>query len=583
MKPRAFLFLAIFLLGLAASLSRVPAGAAPLGDEASHALIAASLWHERDLTFDHRDLLRAYRIWNQGPAGLTLFTDDGGKSMHFGRPLPYPLAALPFYGLFGVRGLALFNMVLYLLLFWAFLRTRCDDGPGATAFVVGSFLASAALAYVVRAQPEVFVMACTGFPLLVWWRHRASSPPLTRRGALLLAGCGVLLAAGAVEEPLAALFALPIVVDLALRRKGRELALVLAAALLTLAAFAALQHRTTGEWTALAGAQRRSFAGEFPIESPRDLWAAVWEGEGREPERDLRRGLSHLGRNLGYVVVGRQVGLLPYLPFALLALLVALRAPRERHRSLLLAALAAYVVGFLLWHGDSYQGSAGLPGSRYLAAVAPVFLLLPARLAAGRWLVAPFLAAALWTSGALAGALSPVAERIQAGAQLLEPAYLRLPLETTLLGRQGPPGYAAQSWQGAVWLVPVESFYVEEKNADGVWVRGASRSQVIVVSPQPLRRLAFVASSLSDQNVLTLDSGADRLTVRFDSEGKRNGTPVDLALEPMARDLGFFAPGAPDYVYRFTIATTDGVVPARRSRKNHDPRYLGAFLDFTER
>ena len=68
------------------------------------------------------------------------------------------------------------------------------------------------------------------------------------------------------------------------------------------------------------------------------------------------------------------------------------------------------------------------------------------------------------------------------------------------------------------------------------------------------------------------------MDVRFDTEGKRNGTPADLAVEPVARDLGFFPR---DFFYRFTLETTGGLVPARRDPKSRDPRDLGVFLDFT--
>ncbi len=592
MKIRTLLLLGAVLVGLAAYSARVPAAAMPLGDEANAALIAASLWHEHDLSFDHRDLLRAYHTWNEGPAGLTLFSNDGGRSMHFGRPLPYPLAALPFYALFGFRGLAVFNALLYLLLLGLFLRLRGAEGPGAVPLIAGTFFASAAFAAVFRLEPEVFLMACTALPLLAWWWLRkreaalAQGPP-SRWGTALLLGSGALLAAAFVQEPLSGLLALPIAIDLVLRRRFRDVGLVLAGALLALALLSALQKKGTGEWVATGGAQRRTFAGQFPIESAEDLWQGYPQGDGAERQARFDRALAHLPRNLGYLLVGRQVGLLPYLPFALFALLLGLRglrAAEARPRLLLLGAFAAYAVGVLLWRSDVLlAGGAGGPaGPRPLLAVAPAFLFLPESLRVGRWLLAPFLAAGLWTSGVLAASLSTVAARVEPGAHLTEAPFLRLPLETTLLSRDGLPGYALQSWKGSAWLVPVESFFVEERNPDGVWVRGASRSEVVVVSPQPLRRITALASSLSDQNALTLESGAERLTVRFDSEGKRQGTPVDLALAaPSARDIGFFAPGTPDYVYRFTIESSDGAIPARRRWHNRDPRYLGTFLDFT--
>src|SRR6185295_10005190 len=115
--------------------------------------------------------------------------------MHFGRPLAYPLAALPFYALFGFRGLAVFNAVLYVLLLGLFLRVRGAEGSGAVPLIAGSFFASAAFASVFRLEPEVFLMACTALPLLAWWRLRTRETPLTRFERALLVGSGLLLGA----------------------------------------------------------------------------------------------------------------------------------------------------------------------------------------------------------------------------------------------------------------------------------------------------------------------------------------------------------------------------------------------------
>jgi len=43
-------------------------------------MMAQSLWHDHDLAWRAADLDRAGRLWEGGPAGLALFTDDGGKT-----------------------------------------------------------------------------------------------------------------------------------------------------------------------------------------------------------------------------------------------------------------------------------------------------------------------------------------------------------------------------------------------------------------------------------------------------------------------------------------------------------------------
>jgi len=162
--------------------------------------------------------------------------------------------------------------------------------------------------------------------------------------------------------------------------------------------------------------------------------------------------------------------------------------------------------------------------------------------------------------------------------------FQALPLELTLL--QHLPGYYLRGWGDGVWVVPKENFSGEERHPNGVWVRGASRSQVVVVTAAPIAKIHLRAYSLSPDNVLTIASPVDRVSVRFDTQEKREGTPLDFAVSPAARDLGFFSDHPAvrhEWFYRFTVTTTDGIVPARRDAKSQDLRYLGAFLSFNDR
>jgi hypothetical protein len=578
MRLRALALLppAVLLLALAWSLAgiRTPL---PTGDEATSVMIVQSLWHDRDLVYREADLERANRIWDGGPAGLTLFTNDGGKVLRYGRPLAYPLAALPWYAVLGLRGIAVFNMALFLAMAGtAFWLLRQETGF-AGLFVGGFFFASAAFAYAFRLEPDVFLMACVFFPLLVWQRLRRH-PELRRNHLAALAGAGALLGAVAVSSPLLAVVGLPILIDLATRRRWRGALAVAAGALLAAGLLIVLQRAGTGEWSAFGGAQRRTFDAEFPLESPRDLWQG-YRGEPADgTARDLATSLRVLPRNLGYVLLGRYTGLLPYLPFALFAWVLYLIGPKDRSRHLLLAALGLYVLVVLLVHPHDFAGGPGFLGSRYLAVVYPVFLFLPGRIAVRRSLALPYAAAGLWTALAVAASLPRLVPEAVLQRHTEAPSFQRLPLELTLLPGGRLPGFFTQTWANAIWIEPRSSFFAEERHPHGVWVRGSSRSEVIVVSPAPLSRLTFTAYSLAADNELILDSGVDRLRVRFDTEGKRNGTPADLAVEPAAQNLGFFPR---DFFYRFTLETTGGLVPGRRDPKSRDPRALGVFLDFT--
>lgn len=613
-----FVCLALVLLGLAGTLYKIHFPPGPVADEAAYTLMAPSLWHDRDLTFDQRDLDRAYRIWDQGPHGIILFTTDGGETMHFGKPYVYSLAALPFYLVFGPQGFLIFNMALYLAMFlvawWLYHRpepapeTGFDGAGGAVGaavagpvagrghaglFLAGFFFASAAFVYVFWIHPEVFDMACVFFPLAIWAaiRHRPRWGWWEIGG---LAAAGLLYAAAFVSKEPLALLALPLGVDLVWSRRWKGLAVVVVAGLVGTALLVGLQWKLTGAISPYRGVQRSSFETNYPFEAKVDLWEA-WKGtsfgswSGLGPEATPRTFLY----DLGYFLVGRHTGLLPYFPFALFAVGLYLAGgrwsrgrgggPPGRLAHLTLLAVAGYVVLLLLLRPWNYHGGAGFLGNRYFAGIYPMLLFLPRRVEA-RWLLAlPFLAAGLWTASVVAVPVQQIAPEFTLQSHVRSAPFQALPLELTLLPGGRIPGYAFVNYGQGTWVVPKQNFFAHERHPNGVWVRGASRSQVIVVSPIPLQTLFFHAFSPLPGNVLTVEGrGGDRVVVDFaDAAARERGVPIEVAVEPIARDLGFLQRTPHEYFYELEIATTEGWMPARRDEGSQDHRYLSTFLSFT--
>jgi hypothetical protein len=568
----------VLLLGLAATLYKIHFPPGPIADEPAYVMMTQSIWHDHDLSFDRRDLDRAYRIWDQGPNGLILSSPDGGKTMRYGKPFVYPLAAVPFYALFGVQGMVVFNMALLLAMLWAAWWFWRKESGHVGLFLGGFFFASAAFCYVFWLQPEVFDMACAFFPLLIWQVVRRRQV-WSWREPVLLGVAGLLLAAGFVSKEPMGLLAAPIGIDLLWQRRFRGLLALAAPGLAGLALLFAAQWHLTGGYSAYRGIQRRSFESEYPFESQRDFWAVYrntsfgsWSALGIETTPRM------LLADLGYFVYGRHTGLLPYFPFALFAVALYLVGPKDRSQHLLLAAIAAYCLVLLLMRPNNYHGGMGAVGNRYFAGIYPALLFLPGRIAARRSLLLPFAAAGLWTASVAAVPLMQLAPEPTLQAHVRSAAFQALPLELTLIAKI--PGYFLRTWPGGVWVVPKQNFYAEERHPRGVWVRGASRSEVVVVSPAPVDRLRFNVYSLSDLNEVTFDSGVERVRVRFDSDAKQQGTPIDLALRPVARNLGFFPDAKQEYFYRFVLTSTDGVVPAHRDPKSQDTRNLGVFLGF---
>lgn len=593
--------LAVGILLLAAAYA-LPLPDLPAGDEATELLAAASLWRDGDLRYRAEDRARGHATWIGGPGRLALVDGSPHGEQVFAQPFPYTALAAPAYGLLGPRGLRVLNLALFLAMAW-FARRHLLRAPGEpsprggtparpvpprTGLLLGAFFfASGAAAWTLRFQSEVFLMACVFFGVAIWCRVRCE-PAWGRRELLPLALSGGLLAVAAVAEPGLGLFALPVAVDLAWswRLKG---ALVLVGAFLGCGLLTAgVQERLTGAWGPALAAAAEDVDGSDGS-GAREPTAALEADGASEPSAPAGASPRLLARRAGWLLAGRHVGLVPYFPFALFVAglyLADLRGRSGRARHLLAVTLLAYLVLAVVTFPSAAGPALAAPGARAVALVYPLFLFLPRRLRAGRSVVLPALAAGLWVAPALAVAASGLAPSHVVELPARGPTYRPLPLELELLAGGSLSGYAAfdrfPEAIGGLWLVPRESFFQAERHPGGVWVRGSSRSEVFVIAAGPLEAVHFRAGSIAAENVLRVEGGGEVLRARFDTPGKRQGVPVEVRPELVARGLGLFLEEDPEseHVYRFVLETTGGAVPARLDPESDDRRYLGVFLKF---
>jgi hypothetical protein len=631
---RALLILAVVLAGLVLGLPRAPA---PSAEEASYLPLVESLWHDHDLRFERADLARGLERWTGGPRGVALTASEAGGTAYYARPLAYPLAALPFYALFGERGLLLLNALLgwlaaaLLAAGWAGAKARPETRRAAglpVGWWLGGVLATALAAYFFQARAEPFVAVCLLAAVWLWRRHRShgGAPEEAERRAagwplVVWPLVGALTAAAVVHERWLLPVAVVIVADLLVARAWRPTAALVLAGLLVSLALLGLAHRLAVP--AGAGRLETRFFDSWPValdpaaaalppaaaaeRQRRAAWQRALPASGLGEAEDSALpgamaaradgwrlaglgGVRRLPRNALSLVAGRYSGLLPYFPFALLALLAALpaalggRARDDGAQRWLLGALLA-TLALLAWLGPELDAApVAALGDRRLAMLSPLFLLLAGR--RGRWLTAlGWLAAGLWTLPAVLGAVSPLntaprARHLPASDAV---AARLLPLELHLAAAARLPGYAARWWPGgALWLVPRGSVFVAEGHPNGAWVRGDSRSELILVAREPQLDLPLTLHALGDVTA-RLDTGAETLRVRFDSLAKRQGTQVRLAMRPVALLPSPFTPEAGElvYYYRLELTVEGGTIAMLHDPANADRRFLGIFLDLT--
>jgi hypothetical protein len=548
-------------------------------DEPAYLMMAESLAFDGDLRLEARDTERVFRTFPfRKVDNLILMSDDGWRTIHYGKPYLYSLFAAPFVRLFGANGLIAFNMALLLGMvgLGALYLARFNPPWLALLFASGFFLLSHAWSYVFWLHPEIFSMAAVTASLF-FALHRfgasaeAEDPPLPRWQA---AASGAFLALAAYNKPVYAAVGLPFLLLPLLRRRW-QLSLVWAGGFaLALGLAAGLAVAFTGHPTSYLGVRRQGVTlcepGKVPIavEAPASgapPAAAVPAGSTITPPKPGGTGGSwswvftvpsvpwrELSESVGYFLLGRHTGLFVYAPFTLLALVAfGLYQRRDPERWLLLAGVGVAAAFFLLYIPANWQGGGGFVGNRYFVCLVPAFLFLARQLPGPPGVVASF---------ALGGLLLGPVVFTPFGAGGPEPtlqSHVRnvpfrwLPLELTL---REVPGYT-KAQPGAITVQGRRDVFLPR--GERFWVRGASRAELWITSAMPLERLVFEVRSFAPANPVRFRLGGEVAEVTLGADDAA-GEAARVTLAPRRPDRLRTAPGGDLYLYELVIEARGG-------------------------
>jgi len=567
-------------------------------DEPAYYLMAQSLAHDQDLRCDLEDLGRLFDEYPYlATFNLILMTDDGWQTTYFGKPYIYSLLAAPLVLLFGANGMVALNMLLLMAMIWmgtAYLG-RFNSVPLAALFSAGFFLVSTAFAYVFWLHPELFnmagVMGCLYFGL-----HRVDPPEFVRgrfaglRRWLARPGARAALAATSLalatyNKPVLAAVALGPVVSWAVSRQWRNILIFAATGLVVLALVCGVSVALTGHPSAYLGVERMGVPVFDPSQMPvqpvhrpataENQTTNSWSWIARIPDINA----SELRLNLGYFLWGRHTGLLPYLPFSVLSLLLFfLHRGKTVVRWSILASLVVVAAFFLIWIPFNWHGGGGFVGNRYFVNVYPAFLFLVTAIKPA-WLTGVTYAA----GGLLLGPIffTPF------GAPVVEPtlqAHVRnaplrwFPLELTF--RRKLPGYSGTVVSG-LWIQGRKDVFKAKE--DGLWIHGATPVELWVYSSEKLEGgfTLWVKSLAPDNEVSVCFAGTTQeLVFSVDPPTESNQR---VRFEPRRPDVVLHdSLEGTIYAYRLLVETRTGFVPnAARNAETKFPVndfYLGVEL-----
>lgn len=533
-------------------------------DESAYYLSALSLARDGDLRVEGKDVDRAFAEFPLGTVNnMIVMTDDGWRTVYFGKPYIYPFLAAPFAALCGANGLVFFNMLLTLGMVWMgylYLRRYNPEGTAAL-FSASFFLLSASFSYVFWLQPEVFnmtaVAACLFFGLP---RPEGTADPDRRRELLYAFLSGAVLVFAVYNKPMFGAVGLAPLWSYARQRRWKKIGAWGVGAVLCLAAVTGLATALTGHPSAYLGVSRQGVTlcepGKVPITPevtretggvavPHSTTGNTWTWLLRAPDVTL----SEMAENSRYFFVGRHAGMLVYTPFAGLAILFfLLRGRRSGERWILLGSVAAVALYFLTFIAWNWQGGGGFIGNRYFINAVPAFLFLVTEIRP-RWLVlAGHAAAGLFLGPLLFTPFGAVVTEPTLQAHVRNAPFRLLPLELSL---RNVPGYERVQL-GDLRIVGRRDVF--RPLGDQMWVGGADRVELYFIGARPLTTAVFQVSSVAPGNRVEIEMGDAREILDFGmkSESRRIRLEPGEPFRVRRQKLATF------YVYKMTVTSRTG-------------------------
>ena len=357
-------------------------------DESTYFSILQSLAHDGDLEYSRADIVRIKESFWVGPMGLFLKKGRDGR-LYYAKSFIYPLAAAPFFRLFGTHGILLANgLMIFFVLLMGFLLLRQVHPPGKSFSLTLIYLfSSVTFIYIWWITADLFNFF-VNFAGLYFFFYHFKKPSWNSLA-------GLFFALAVFSKPNNLLHIGILFLLLLYQKNWKKFVGTALVCLLVLGGLAYFSYAQTGTVNYMGG-ERRSFYGNFPFERPDFTFAGahLMSSDNYWSRFYLSPAVAAL--NLFYYVFGRFTGLFIYFPSAIFLLLLFFFQKKKPQDWFLLAAIGAAVLFYILVTPDNYFGGSGSLGNRYFFNVFPLFFFLGYRERTFRFLLLPVFAAVIF-------------------------------------------------------------------------------------------------------------------------------------------------------------------------------------------
>lgn len=561
-------------------------------DQAVYYSMAQSLAKDGDLEYTKRDLLRYYEAFPSGPLGIFLKKAREGK-LFYAKSFAYPLFAAPFVKVFGANGALVFHSLLLLLLLLMGHAYFSLSNPSSLSLItVLSFLfASVAWVYCLWISPDFFNLFLVFTILFLWlYKHKIPKPndnddrPPSKIRAFLQSNgtdylAGLLIGIAVFSKPPNIVLLGPIVLYSLYKKKILKTFLIILCFLITSGIFWGTNYMVTGEWN-YQGGERKTFLYSYPLEKADITFDSIKTQEMTSDgyaEKHLLPA-KFISYNFFYYFFGRFTGITWYFFPAFFFLILFFLEKKQFLRWLILGAIFAEILIYIVFMPDNYGGGGGTLANRYFLNIFPLFLFLPLEKRKIRDFVVIWIMAAVFIAPIL---ISPYSHSHYPSMHVKKFPFKALPVEMTLVNNfptnTNPWAFRQEvgTQPNIGWLHFLDNnFYRRIKKSDlekrGFWTRGPSTSEIILKTYYPVKRLDF--------HLLNNPRMRNEITVQVGRQKKR------ITLGTKQRGTLSFSPVKPFkikalHLYRIKISAAKGSIPYFETETSKEKRFLGVFFE----
>ena len=605
-------------------------------DGATYYGLAHSLADDFDFEYRREDLVRVWREYPSGPEGVFLkrgrdvhglsltssppffridSSDDWDPNrLYYAKAYIFPLCAAPFVWLFGSNGFLVLHAILLTVCFacgYGFLVARSAPVPS-LIFATTFLLISVVPVYVVQFMPDFFNFALVLIAYFFWSYKEAAKESTTCcigkwRARWLMSGrsdivAAALLGIGVFSKPTLVFVIAPLLLLHAARRQWVRGVVTGAVFGAMVAGLFAVNVAITGDWN-YQGGDRKTFYSTmgtplpgFPFQSERQRFEStgIEKTTNRVPVEVLTGAAAFYDvfrLNLGYFVLGRHTGLVPYFfpgVVAALLFLFSRKQPRRLWQWITLGGVVASALLLILYMPFTYSGGGGPVGNRYFLGAYPLLLYVTPPLARLTGAIVATAISAAFTAPIISNpffATFHPAEHSKTGL------YRALPVELTLLNDLPVNVNPSRIKQPLGGTPPIQAYFLDDnaygREIDAFWVRGESRADLMLRAPvvtevreqqevvRPLRvpRLEVILETGPLPNRVTVKSAAETQLVDLPA-GTRRSVTIEM---PSGLPYKAFPELPTNYVYLLSIHSESGFVPMFQGLSG-DSRFLGVFV-----